>query len=157
MRDLDNGRRYGTIEDFRNFVKLAYMSPHLHHTGGTVCEPVDVPVNKRHLDMVYSHIRYSDKPFMGSVTAPGAGARHGRDGADRVRRRTTSRTTPSILSLINANSPLVWDATMLGAARAYAEANQATLHHAVHPRRRDGAGDRGRRGRPDPRRGARPG
>ena len=27
VRDLDNGRRYGTIEDFRNFVKLAYMSP----------------------------------------------------------------------------------------------------------------------------------
>jgi trimethylamine--corrinoid protein Co-methyltransferase len=70
VRDLDNGRRYGTIEDFRNFVKLAYMSPHLHHSGGTVCEPVDVPVNKRHLDMVYSHIKYSDKPFMGSVTHP---------------------------------------------------------------------------------------
>jgi trimethylamine--corrinoid protein Co-methyltransferase len=52
VRDLDNGRRYGTIEDFRNFVKLAYMSPYLHHSGGTVCEPVDVPVNKRHLDMV---------------------------------------------------------------------------------------------------------
>jgi trimethylamine--corrinoid protein Co-methyltransferase len=52
VRDLDNGRRYGTIEDFRNFVKLAYVSPHLHHSGGTVCEPVDVPVNKRHLDMV---------------------------------------------------------------------------------------------------------
>ena len=56
VRDLDDGRRYGTIEDFRNFVKLAYLSPHLHHSGGTVCEPVDVPVNKRHLDMVYSHI-----------------------------------------------------------------------------------------------------
>ena len=70
VRDLDRGRRYGTIEDFRNFVKLTYMSPYLHHSGGTVCEPVDVPVNKRHLDMVYSHIRYSDKPFMGSVTAP---------------------------------------------------------------------------------------
>src|SRR3989441_6280804 len=68
--DLDKGRRYGTIEDFRNFVKLAYMSPHLHHSGGTVCEAVDVPVNKRHLDMGYSHIRYSDKPFIGSVTAP---------------------------------------------------------------------------------------
>jgi trimethylamine:corrinoid methyltransferase-like protein len=50
-------------------VKLAYASPWLHHSGGTVCEPVDVPVNKRHLDMVYAHIRYSDKPFMGSVTA----------------------------------------------------------------------------------------
>ena len=70
MRDLDKGRRYGTIEDFRNFVKLAYQAPAIHHSGGTVCEPVDVPVNKRHLDMVYSHIRYSDKPFMGSVTHP---------------------------------------------------------------------------------------
>ena len=70
VRDLDGGRRYGTIEDFRNFVKLAYASPWLHHSGGTVCEPVDVPVNKRHFDMVYAHIRYSDKPFMGSVTRP---------------------------------------------------------------------------------------
>ncbi|HEY8199024.1 MAG TPA: trimethylamine methyltransferase family protein, partial [Candidatus Limnocylindrales bacterium] len=33
VRDLDNGRRYGTIEDFRNFVKLAYMTPYLHHSG----------------------------------------------------------------------------------------------------------------------------
>src|SRR6476646_1030869 len=32
-----------------------------------------------------------------------------------------------ILSLVTANSPLVWEATMLGAARAYAEANPATL------------------------------
>ena len=67
MRDLDGVRRYATIEDFRNFVKLAYLHPILH-PGGTVCEPVDMPVNKRHLDMVYSHIKYSDKPFMGSVT-----------------------------------------------------------------------------------------
>ena len=70
VRDLDGGRRYATIEDFRNFVKLAYMTPHLHHSGGTVCEPVDLPVNKRHFEMVYSHMKYSDKPFMGSVTAP---------------------------------------------------------------------------------------
>ena len=70
VRDLDRGRRYGTIEDFRNFVKLAYLAPAIHHSGGTVCEPVDLPVNKRHLDMVYAHMRYSDKAFMGSVTHP---------------------------------------------------------------------------------------
>ena len=126
VRDLDHGRRYGTIEDFRNFVKLAYMSPYLHHSGGTVCEPVDVPVNKRHLDMVYAHMRYTDKPFMGSVTHPSR-AQDTVDmakilfGADYLEDHTV------ILSLINANSPLVWDATMLGAARAYAENNQATL------------------------------
>src|SRR5689334_23372050 len=126
VRDLDNGRRYGTIEDFRNFVKLTYMTPNLHHSGGTICEPVDVPVNKRHLDMVYSHIRYSDKPFMGSVTAP----ERARDTVEMARILFGAdylEDHPVVLSLINANSPLVWDATMLGAARAYAEANQATL------------------------------
>jgi trimethylamine--corrinoid protein Co-methyltransferase len=126
VRDLDRGRRYGTIEDFRNFVKLAYLSPNIHHSGGTVCEPVDLPVNKRHLDMVYAHMRFSDKPFMGSVTAP----ERAQDtvemarvlfGTDFVRDNTV------IMSLINANSPLVWDRIMLGAARTYAEANQATV------------------------------
>ena len=70
VTDLEQGRRYATIEDFRNFVKLAYATPWLNHSGGTVCEPVDLPVNKRHLDMVYAHLRYSTKPFMGAVTAP---------------------------------------------------------------------------------------
>src|SRR6476659_4789595 len=126
VRDLDNGRRYGTIGDFRNFVKLAYASPYIHHSGGTVCEPVDIPVNKRHLDMVYSHIRYSDKPFMGSVTAP----ERARDTVEMARLTFGADYLEDhavILSLINANSPLVWDSVMLGAARAYAEANQATL------------------------------
>ena len=126
VRDLDNGRRYGTIEDFRNFVKLTYMTPFLHHSGGTVCEPVDVPVNKRHYDMVYAHMRYSDKAFMGSVTHPSraedtvAMARI-LFGADFLESNTV------IVSLANANSPMVWDSTMLGAAKAYAEANQAVL------------------------------
>jgi trimethylamine--corrinoid protein Co-methyltransferase len=126
VRDLDGGRRYGTIEDFRNFVKLAYATPFLHHSGGTVCEPVDLPVNKRHYDMVYAHMRFSDKPFMGSVTHP-LRARDTVDmarilfGADALEER------PYVMSLINANSPLVWDSTMLGAARAYAEANQAVI------------------------------
>ena len=69
VSDLEGGRRYATIVDFENFVKLAQMSPWMHHSGGTICEPVDLPVNKRHLDMVYAHLRYSTKPFMGSVTS----------------------------------------------------------------------------------------
>ena len=125
VRDLDRGRRYGT-EDFRNPVKLTYASPHLHHSGGTVCEPVDIPVNKRHLDMVYAHMRFSDKPFMGSVTA----LERARDTVEMARILFGTDYLEDhavILSLINANSPLVWDATMTGSARAYAEANQATL------------------------------
>jgi trimethylamine--corrinoid protein Co-methyltransferase len=126
VRDLDRGRRYGTIEDFRNFVKLAYLSPHLHHSGGTVCEPVDVPVNKRHLDMVHAHLRFSDKPFMGSVTAP----ERARDTVAMARIVFGDEFVDQnavVLSLINANSPLVWDGTMVGSLREYAAANQATL------------------------------
>ena len=126
VRDLDGGRRYGTIEDFRNFVKLTYASPYLHHSGGTVCEPVDLPVNKRHYDMVYAHIRYSDKPFMGSVTHP----QRAQDTVEMARilfGKDFLEDHCVILSLINANSPLVWDATMLGAARAYAQANQGVI------------------------------
>ncbi len=125
VHDLDRGRRYATLADFENFVKLTYSSPYLHHSGGTVCEPVDVPVNKRHLDMVYAHLRYSDKPFMGSVTA---GSR-AQDSVDLARigfgGDLAGRTV--MTSLINASSPLVWDATMLAAAQVYASNNQACL------------------------------
>jgi trimethylamine--corrinoid protein Co-methyltransferase len=123
--DIDNGRRYATIQDFQNIVKLAYMSPYIHHSGGTVCEPVDIPVSKRHLDMVYAHIKYSDKGFMGSVTAGEraqdsvnlARIAFGGDLADRT----------VMTSLINASSPLVWDATMLESAEVYALNNQACI------------------------------
>ncbi len=131
VRDLDGGRRYGTIEDFRNFVKLTYASPWLHHSGGTICEPVDLPVNKRHFDMLYAHMRWSDKPYMGSVTAP----ERAEDSVNMSRilfgddwiDPTTGRPKTVMTSLINANSPLTWDATMLGALKVYARNNQANL------------------------------
>jgi trimethylamine--corrinoid protein Co-methyltransferase len=126
VRDLEGGRRYATIGDFQNFVKLAYMTPSMHHSGGTVCEPVDIPVNKRHLDMVYAHLRYSDMPFMGSVTAP----ERAEDsvalaklvfGDDFVENNTV------MINLINANSPMTFDATMLGALKVYSRHNQACI------------------------------
>ena len=124
--DLDKGRRYATIEDFRNFVKLAYSTPFLHHSGGTICEPVDLPVNKRHFDMVYTHMRYSDKPFMGSVTAPER-AQDTVDMAKVLFGEEFVQNNTVIVSLINANSPLVWDATMTGALKVYARNNQACV------------------------------
>src|ERR1700681_1592569 len=131
IRNPDEGRRYARIDDFRNFVKLAYMAPSLHHSGGTICEPVDLPVNKRHFDMVYSHIKYSDKAFMGSVTHPERAADtvemakilFGSDFLDPV----TGRPKTVLVSLINANSPMTFDSTMLGALKVYARANQATI------------------------------
>jgi trimethylamine--corrinoid protein Co-methyltransferase len=126
VRDLEGNRRYATLEDFRNFVKLAYMAPSMHSSGGTVCEPVDIPVNKRHLDMVYSHIKYSDKPFMGSVTAPER-AEDSVAMAKLVFGDEFVENNCVMLNLINANSPMVFDETMLGAAKVYARHGQASV------------------------------
>ncbi|MBD1547088.1 trimethylamine methyltransferase family protein [Roseibium aggregatum] len=126
VMDLDKGRRYGTLEDFRNFIKLAQSSPWLHHSGGTICEPVDVPVNKRHLDMVYSHIRYSDRPFMGSVTTD----ERAQDCIDMCRLLFGEQTVEDncvILGNVNVNSPLVWDGMATKVIRTYARANQAAV------------------------------
>lgn len=126
VRDAEGGRRYATIDDFQKFVKLGYMSKWLHHSGGTVCEPTDVPVNKRHLDMLHAHMTLSDKPYMGSVTEPS----RAQDsvamskllfGADFVDQNTV------MTSLININSPLTFDGIMMGALEVYARANQAAI------------------------------
>ena len=126
VRTAEGGRRYATIEDFRNFVKLGYMSKWLHHSGGTVCEPTDVPVNKRHLDMLHAHMTLSDKPFMGSVTEPSraqdsvemAGVLFGEDFV---------RDNTVMTSLININSPMTFDGVMMGALEIYAANNQAAI------------------------------
>lgn len=126
VRDLEGGRRYATIEDFRNFVKLGQSSKWLHHSGGTVCEPTDVAVNKRHLDMLLAHMTLSDKPYMGSVTEPSRAADSVEMskllfGGDFLDANTV------MTSLVNINSPLTFDGTMMGALEVYAAANQAAI------------------------------
>ena len=126
VMELGEERRYGTIEDFRNFIKLGQSSPWLHHSGGTICEPVDVPVNKRHLDMVYAHVRYSDRAFMGSVTAE----ERSEDSIEMCRVLFGADFVDAncvVLGNVNVNSPLVWDGTMTRSLRAYARANQAAV------------------------------
>ena len=124
--DLDGVRRPGTLADFHAFAKLAHMSPAMQMSGGVLCEPMNVPVPKRHLHMVLSLMRHSDKPFMGMVTA--------RDRAEDTVEMARILFGPDFLdshtvmtSIANCNSPLVWDQTMLDAVKVYAGANQAVL------------------------------
>jgi len=123
--DLKDGRRLASYQDFKNFVKLAYLNQYIHHSGGTVVEPNDLPVKTRHLDMVLAHILYSDKPFMGSVTSP----ENARDSIRMAKLLFGEEITsnPALLSLININSPRQFDGGMLGALREYAQAKQATI------------------------------
>ena len=125
VRDMKGGRRYATMDDFNKMVKLIYMSKWMHHSGGTVCEPTDVAVNKRHLDMLYSHMTLSDKPYMGSVTAPERALDSVKMSEILFGESVANKTV--MTSLININSPLTFDDIMMGAMEVYAQNNQACI------------------------------
>ncbi|MBW4708807.1 trimethylamine methyltransferase family protein [Roseobacter sp. YSTF-M11] len=126
VRDTLGGRRYATMEDFRKFVKLGYMSRWLHHSGGTVCEPTDIAVNKRHLDMLHAHMTLSDKPFMGSVTEPSR-AQDSVEMCEILFGKDFVQENTVMTSLININSPMTFDDVMMGALEVYAKNNQACI------------------------------
>ena len=123
VHDLDRGRRYASYDDFITLVKLHQTIPWLHHSGGVVCEPVDLPANKRHLDMLYAHIRWSDRAFMGAfIGAERAG--HAVDMARIVFGEDFLAHHPVLYCVSNTNAPLVLDSHMSGALKTYARANQ---------------------------------
>lgn len=123
VHDLDRGRRYASYADFQDLVKLHHSLPWLHHSGGVVCEPVDLPAPKRHLDMLYAHIRHSDRAFMGAfIGAERAG--HAIDMARIVFGAEFVAKNPVLYCVSNTNAPLVMDAHMSGALKTYARAGQ---------------------------------
>ncbi|MEM7598235.1 MAG: trimethylamine methyltransferase family protein [Pseudomonadota bacterium] len=120
VHDLDRGRRYATYDDFTRLVKLHQTLPWLHHSGGVVCEPVDLPANKRHLDMLYAHIRWSDRCFMGAFI----GEERAGHAVDMARIVFGDTDEPVLYAVCNTNAPLVMDANMSGSLKVYARAGQ---------------------------------
>lgn len=127
-------RRDATMEDFRNFTKLAQLTAALDSAGGVICEPNDAPLDSRHLDMTLALQTLTDKIYMGNVVSGvnaadtiamssilfGAG-----EGAEQGRARIEE--TPATISLINCNSPLRWDDRMLEAQFEYSSAGQPVV------------------------------
>lgn len=123
VHDLDRGRRYATFEDFRDLVRLHHAIPWLHHSGGVVCEPVDLPPRSRHLDMLRGHMRWSDRAFMGAFL----GAERARDSIEMARivfGEEMLRDRPALYCVANTNAPLVLDSAMSGALLTYARERQ---------------------------------
>ncbi len=126
VSDLDNGRRYGTLADLQNFIKLAHMAPAIHFSGGSMCEPMEIPPNKRHLDVQYSFFRFSDQACEATPETPGHAADAVRMAAVLFGEDFIDRNTV-VLGNINSNSPLTYDGRMLGALREFAAHNQGTI------------------------------
>lgn len=122
-----NVRRDATFNDFQNFCKLAQSFGALDSVGGVVCEPNDLSLDSRHLDMAFAAATLTDKFFMGNVVT----AENARD-VIRIAEiihggREAIEETPALISLINCNSPLRWDDRMLDSLREYALAGQPVV------------------------------
>ena len=120
-------RRDASMDDFRNFTRLAQSFSVLDSAGGIICEPEDTPLDSRHLDMTFALQTLTDKIYMGNVVS-------GVNAQDTLAMteilfggRAAIEATPATISLINCNSPLRWDERMLEAQFAYCEANQAVV------------------------------
>lgn len=126
VRDLKGGRRYGDMDSFEKLVKLAYMHPNLHHTGLVICEPCDVPVSHRHLDMVYTHMTASDKPHLGAITEMSR-AQDSVDMAEIVHGSAFMDENCVIMGNVNTNSPLLVDRVVTEAIRTYCGRGQGIV------------------------------
>ncbi len=124
IHNLDEGRRYGRLSDFHDLVRIHQTIPWLHHSGGVVCEPTDIPVNKRHLDMQLGHFRFSDRACFGALI----GAERAMDSLNMAKILFGEEFVDSncvLYSVANTNAPLVLDVAMSGALKTYAAGNQA--------------------------------
>jgi trimethylamine--corrinoid protein Co-methyltransferase len=120
-------RRDATMSDFRRLCMLAQSFPQLDTAGGVICEPNDVPLDSRHLDMIFALQTLTDKIYMGNVVS-------GPNAADTVAMtailfggRAAIERVPATISLINCNSPLRWDDRMLDAQFEYCAAGQPVV------------------------------
>lgn len=126
VRDLEGGRRYGDMDAFEKLVKLSYMHPNLHHTGFVIVEPCDVPVSKRHLDMLFTHMTCSDKPHLGAITEMSR-AQDSVDMAEILHGADVMEKNCVIMGNVNTNSPLLVDKVVTEAIRTYCSRGQGIV------------------------------
>ncbi|MGN6549940.1 MAG: trimethylamine methyltransferase family protein [Pararhizobium sp.] len=124
--DRDHGRRTGNQEDYRNLLKLAQSFDIVHFTGGYPVEPTDLHASIRHLDCLADLVKLTDKVFH----AYSLGRERNLDGIEIARigrgiSREQMAAEPSLFTVINASSPLRYDAPMLQGVIEMSAMNQA--------------------------------
>jgi trimethylamine--corrinoid protein Co-methyltransferase len=113
VTDIDRGRRPGNHADFLDYVRVIGALDIVHQEGGGPLEPTDLPVPTRHLDMYHAFIGLLDKTWQ----CLGFGAGVVDDAIEMVCiargiDRDTLIREPSLMTVINTNSPLRLDGPM---------------------------------------------
>ncbi len=126
--DLDNGRRTGTREDYKNFLRLTQYFNCLHFAGGYPVEPMDIHPSVRHLDCLYDKLTLTDKV----VHAYSLGKERVEDVMEMTRiagglTHEEFDASPRMYTNINSTSPLKHDFPMLDGMMRLARRGQPTI------------------------------
>ena len=120
-------RREGSMDDFRDFAKLAQSFKAMDSVGGVVVEPGDAALDSRHLDMLFAAFTLTDKIVMGNVVSEINAKDTLAMGEIVFGSRAAIEETPFCINFINCNSPLRWDDRMLDSLMEYARAGQPVI------------------------------
>jgi trimethylamine--corrinoid protein Co-methyltransferase len=129
VSDLDRGRVPGNFKDYCNLIKLGEVINCVHAHSGYPVEPCDIDASIRHLDAVGAMSRLSLKPLTGYAI----GSERMSDSVEIVRigrgiDTDTLLQEPSIITVVNANSPLIYDKALLEGAIEMALLNQPVIY-----------------------------
>ena len=113
VSDLDRGRRPGNVADFVDYVRLISSLDIIHQEAGGPLEPTDLPVPTRHLEMYRILAANLDKTWqcLGFGRVPVDDAIEVMSLARGISRETLL-SEPSLMTIINSNSPLRLDGPM---------------------------------------------
>ena len=129
VSDLDRGRIPGNFKDYCNLIRLGETLNTVHMQCGYPVEPCDIDVSIRHLQAVSASVRLCTKPLYGYAI----GSERMLDAIEIIRigrgiDEATLLKEPSITTVVNANSPLVYDKALLEGAIEMAERNQPVIY-----------------------------
>ncbi len=126
--DLDDGRRTGNQRDYRNFLRLTQQLNIVHFVSGYPVEAVDIHPSIRHLECLRDCALLSDKVFH----AYSLGRQRNLDAIEitRIARQLSDEQLlqePSLITVINSNSPLRLDANMVTGIIEMSRHNQVVI------------------------------
>lgn len=124
---LEDGRRVkGSREIYHRLVAEAHASPALSNTGQMICVMDDVVEGRRPLEMLLAHLKFSDKPFMGSIASPQTS-----EEVIALTRSAIGRPAAAgecnLLHLLNGTPPLTYWENPLKCLRVIAENGEANM------------------------------
>jgi len=128
VSDEAGGRRVGNRKDLQKLLRLGQTLNTVHMWGGYPVEPVDIHASVRHLDAVFDMLTLSDRV----IHAYSLGAQRNIDGIEMIKIArqiddATLELEPSLVSVINASSPLRYDTPMLQGIIEFSSRNQVII------------------------------